>query len=51
MLSLNFPGIAEIDVVKDKEILISQKTKLSLYITPLLLWKPTSDLKVTRKLA
>ena len=51
MLSLNFPGIAEIDVVKDKEILISQKTKLSLYIASLLLWKPTSDLKVTRKLA
>lgn len=49
-MSLNFPGIAEIDV-KDKEILISQKTKLSLYIALLLLWKPTSDLKVTRKLA
>lgn len=50
MLSLNFPGIAEIDV-KDKEILISQKTKLSLYIALLIAMKPTSDLKVTRKLA
>lgn len=43
-MTINFPGIAGIDEVRDKELLLENQTFL--YVLSLSLWKPASDLEV-----
>lgn len=50
VLSLNFPGIAEIDGVKGRVIRKSENQTF-LYIISLLLWKPTPALEGISKRA